>query len=82
MREPENGDWLRRVMDIAVVMGGADGACPLFRAASLGHMEKGDWLRAGEISGGFSIYSCSEPVPLFHSTQPTLHFSWAVRRPN
>ncbi len=52
MREPENGDWLRRVMDIAVVMGSADGACPLFRAASLGHVETFSCSWTRKSSGG------------------------------
>ncbi len=67
-------------MGMAAVIQCADGACPLFRAATPGHrgkgVEKGDRHRAGEISSGFSICSCSEPVPLFHYTKPTLQFSW------
>ncbi len=40
---------------------------PIFGRPHGGAVEKGDRHRAGEISGGLSIYSCSEPVPLFHS---------------
>jgi len=39
-------------------------------------VEKGDRHRAGSSFGGFDRLSGSEPVPLFHSTKPTLHFSW------
>ena len=40
----------------------------------LGTVEKGDRHRAGKLLGGFGIDCGSEPVPLFHSIQPTSPF--------
>ncbi len=69
MLEPENGDWLRRSMDIAVTIGCAVGASPLFRAATLGAWKKGTGTDPQRISGEVDIDPGSEPVPIFHSNK-------------
>ncbi len=81
-REPEKGDWLRRRWVLQWLSIVPTVPVPFFgptleRRGKGDAVEKGDRHRAGEISGGFSICSCSEPVPLFHYTKPTSHFSWA-----
>ena len=76
MREPENGDWLRRqcVLQWGFVVPTVP--VPFFGRRHWGTVEKGDRHRAGKTLGGFGADCSSEPVPLFHSTQPTLQFSW------
>ena len=67
MLEPENGDWLRRLMGIAVAIRCPDGACPLFRAATPGTVEKGTGTEPQGIVSKVDTDPGSEPVPIFHS---------------
>ena len=45
-----------------------DGACPLFRAAALGHRGKRGQAPSRTFFQGFGIYCGSEPVPIFLSS--------------
>ncbi|HYW78499.1 MAG TPA: hypothetical protein VE890_02945, partial [Thermoguttaceae bacterium] len=41
-------------------------------------VEKGGRHRAERIFDRFDDFSGSGPVPFFHSTKPTLQFSWKI----
>ena len=65
-QESENGDWLRRALVFASVLGLPTVPVPFFGRSMASTVEKGDRHLAATFFPAIPADICSEPVPIFH----------------